>query len=356
MQNLNDRLASYLEKVHSLEVKNKELELNIREFCSKTTFVTKDHSAYLSTIADLQAEIIKICSGNQSILLQTDNAKLAADDFQMKYELELSMRNTVEADVIRLRGIRDNLTLTLCSLETNVENLKEELVSLANTHKNELEELRVQGTGSVKVEVDSAESADLTKVLEEVRQQYETLMKNNKLELEKWFKSKMEILQSQIISCTTEVKTYHTEISELKRTYQVLEISRQALYNEVKCLQQNEMEVNARYAALLSQHQATISSLEAELQEMKMSLEQLQIKYTLLLELKPRLEREIEEYRRLLGGDELEQRRAVIIKETTEEVEEQKPHIEKRVKTIVEQIIDGKVVSSTEDTKVQTIQ
>uniref|UniRef100_A0A3Q3BD34 Keratin 99 n=1 Tax=Kryptolebias marmoratus TaxID=37003 RepID=A0A3Q3BD34_KRYMA len=334
MQNLNDRLASYLEKVRSLEDKNKMLELNIKEFCTKTTYVTKDYKNYLSTITELRAEIAKMSSENHGILLQIDNAKLTADDFKMKYELELSIRSTVDADVFRLRGIRDSLTLNISSLEMEVEHLKEELVSMTSSHKTELEQLRVQGAGSLNVEVDSTESADLLKILEEVRLQYETVMKNNKLELEKWFQAKMEILQGQIITCTTEVKTYHSEISELKRTYQALEISRQALFSEVQCLQQNVTEVNAQYAARLSQHQATITTLE----------------------LKPRLEREIEEYRRLLQGEEFEQKRAVIIKQITEEVEEQKPHIEKRVRTIVEQIVDGEVVSSTEDTKVQTIQ
>lgn len=41
------------------------------------------------------------------------------------------------------------------------------------------------------VELDSAESADLTLILEEVRRQYQTLMENNKLELETWFQSKV---------------------------------------------------------------------------------------------------------------------------------------------------------------------
>lgn len=78
---------------------------------------------------------------------------------------------------------------------------------------------------------------------------------------------------------------------------------------QVACLRQNVAEVNAQYAAQLSQHQAAITALEAELQEMKASLEQLQIKYTLLLELKPRLEREIEEYRKLLEGHQFEHKK-----------------------------------------------
>ena len=35
---------------------------------------------------------------------------------------------------------------------------------------------------------------------------------------------------------------------------------------------------------------------------------------------------------------------------------EHKPHIERRVKTIVEEIVDGKVVSSSVDTQVEDLQ
>lgn len=46
---------------------------------------------------------------------------------------------------------------------------------------------------------------------------------------------KMETLQSQIATSTTEVKTYTSELSELRRTYQTLEISLQSALQEVRC-------------------------------------------------------------------------------------------------------------------------
>lgn len=129
----------------------------------------------------------------------------------------------------------------------------------------EMRLMRIQQTGEVDVQVDSAASVDLTKVLGEIREQYEAVVLKNKSELEKWFNTKvrnskttknhkanfymwqhvtgsfvyaflftkMENLRTQIITCTTEVKTYHTELSDLKRTYQSLEISRQGFYAEV---------------------------------------------------------------------------------------------------------------------------
>lgn len=58
MQNLNDRLASYLEKVHSLEKTNSQLEKQIRGWYATSSSSTRqDYSPYYNTIEELRNKV-----------------------------------------------------------------------------------------------------------------------------------------------------------------------------------------------------------------------------------------------------------------------------------------------------------
>ncbi|XP_019744953.1 keratin, type I cytoskeletal 20-like [Hippocampus comes] len=354
MQNLNDRLASYLDKVRSLEAANRKLELQIREFYEKRSPIARDFTAYFATINELRAQIARRYAENQSIILQIDNAQLAADDFKMKYEVEMNTRALVESDLVRLRGVRDSMVVTIGDLKLQIENLKDQLAQLKRIHEEEMNAARLQYTGNVNVEVDSASSVDLSKILQEVREQYEALALKNKQELERWYQAKMESLQTEIKGFSTEVKTFSSQLSELKRTYQSLEITYQGILAEIECLRQNLADTKMRYSNQLSQLQLTINGLEVELQQLKVSIEQQKTEYNLLLDIKMRLEREIAEYRRLLDGESYEQKKPLVISKVVQ-LEEHKPHLERRVKTIVEEIIDGRVVSTSVDTQRQDV-
>ncbi|XP_053186953.1 keratin, type I cytoskeletal 42-like [Scomber japonicus] len=355
MQNLNDRLASYLERVRSLESANGKLELQIKEFNEKRCIISRDYTIHSATISDLRAKIARRYSENQSIILQIENAQLAMEDFKIKYEMEVHMCNAVEADVARLRGIRDSMKLSITDLSAQIQSLKEELAYCKSSHAEEMERLRVQQSGNVNVQVDNAHSVDLKKVMEDMRSQYEVLMMKNKEELERWFQQKMKGLQTTISTHTKEVETYSVQLKELKMTYQSLEINLQSVHAEIQCRYQSLEETKSRFSIQLSQLQLTINMMEVELQQLRDSLGQQRREYNLLLDIKMRLELEIVEYRRLLDGEH-KQAKAVIISKVVEHVEEKKPHIERRVKTIVEEIIDGKVVSSVVDTQVEDIQ
>ena len=57
MQNLNDRLASYLEKVHKLEKENDQLDKQIREWYQSRVVTSHDYSHYFDIIEDLKNKV-----------------------------------------------------------------------------------------------------------------------------------------------------------------------------------------------------------------------------------------------------------------------------------------------------------
>lgn len=306
MQNLNDRLASYLDKVRSLEAANATLERQIREYYEKKGPVAeRDYSHFWNTIKDLKDKIKNATIHNANILLQIDNSKLAADDFRIKFEHELVMRQSVEADIANLRRLLDQTTLTKADLEMQIEGMQDELAFMKKNHQEDLAALRSQLTGTVNVEVDAAPQQDLSKVLEEIRAHYENIIQKHRREQEDWFKDKSAGLSKEVAISTETIQTTKTQITDLRRTLQGLEIELQSQLSMKAALENSLGDTEARYSAMLAGYQNQINMLEAELAQLRASIEQQSRDYILLLDIKTRLEQEIATYRSLLENQDI---------------------------------------------------
>ncbi|KAF6298797.1 keratin 16 [Rhinolophus ferrumequinum] len=305
MQNLNDRLASYLDKVRALEEANTDLEVKIRDWYQRQRpSETKDYSPYFKTIEDLRNKIIAATIENAQPILQIDNARLAADDFRTKYEHELALRQSVEADINGLRRVLDELTLARADLEMQIESLKEELAYLRKNHEEEMLALRGQTGGDINVEMDAAPGVDLSRTLNEMRDQYEQIAEKNRREAEAWFLSKTEELNKEVASNSELVQSGRSEVTELRRVLQGLEIELQSQLSMKASLEGSLEETKGRYCMQLSQIQGLISSVEEQLSQLRCEMEQQSQEYQILLDVKTRLEQEIATYRRLLEGED----------------------------------------------------
>nr|XP_056720621.1 keratin, type I cytoskeletal 15-like [Euleptes europaea] len=306
MQNLNDRLANYLDKVRALEEANTELEIKIRDWHQKQapTSPARDYSHYYKTIEDLRDKILQATTDNSRVVLEIDNARLAADDFRLKYENELHLRQSVEADINGLRRVLDELTLSKSDMEMQIEGLKEDLAYLNKNHEELLKEYGGQLTGSVSVEMDAAPGIDLTKVLTDMREQYEQLADKNRRDCEAWFFAKTEELNREVATNTEQIQTSKSEISELRRTIQSLEIELQSQLSMKAGLESNLAETEGRYCAQLAQIQNMITGVEEQLADLRNDMERQNHEYKMLMDIKTRLEQEIATYRNLLEGQD----------------------------------------------------
>ncbi|XP_018412073.1 PREDICTED: keratin, type I cytoskeletal 47 kDa-like [Nanorana parkeri] len=306
MQNLNDRLANYLDKVRSLENANAELEKKIREWYEKQSPVSKtaDYSQYFKTIEDLRAKIFAATKENNKVILDIDNTRLTTDDFRLKYENELVLRQSVEADINGLRRVLDDLTLSKSDLESQIESLNEELTYMKKNHEEEMKGLQGQAAGSVNVEMNAAPGLDLSKILADMRADYEKLSEKYRKESEEMFLAKTKELQVQVVTGVQEVQTSKTEITNLKHTLQSLEIELQSQLSMKSALEASLADTEGRYCAQIAQIQDLIAKLEEELADLRNQLEMQTSEYKMLLDVKSRLEQEIAKYTQLLDGQD----------------------------------------------------
>lgn len=139
MQNLNNHVASHLDKVA-----NGDPEVKIHDWYQKQgPGPSGDYNHYYQTIKEVWDKFLRATIENPRTALQIDNAHLAADDFRTKNEREPALPWSMEMGFSGLREALDELSLARADLEMQTEGLKEELAYLKN-HVEELSALRGQ--------------------------------------------------------------------------------------------------------------------------------------------------------------------------------------------------------------------
>jgi len=306
MQNLNDRLSNYLETVRNLEQANKELEMRIREALEKGGPEMRDYSKYTPIIEDLRQQVFDKTVDNASLVLQIDNARLAADDFKIKLDNELAIRQSVEADIAGLKKVVDDTNMSRMNIESEIEAVKEELLYLKRNHENEVMELMSHvSRAGVQVDVDAPKGHDLGAIMEDMRSKYEKLAMKNADDLKIWHENQVSEVHAVVSQNTEALQGAQVEVSDLSRQIQTLEIelaSQQSLKASLEdTLQNTEMRNNMD----TEKYNSIIVRLEEELGNLRANIQGQTQEYETLLNMKMKLEAEIATYRTLLDGGDM---------------------------------------------------
>ncbi|EHH58097.1 hypothetical protein EGM_07880 [Macaca fascicularis] len=304
MQNLNDRLASYLDNVRALEEANAELERKIKGWYEKygpgsCRGLDHDYSRYHLTIEDLKNKIISSTTTNANVILQIDNARLAADDFRLKYENELTLHQNVEADINGLRRVLDELTLCRTDQELQYESLSEEMTYLKKNHEEEMKALQCAAGGNRERGDERGPRGRPHGFVE----QHASGVRSPCRAEPQGRGGLSASLQQQISHDAGAATSARSQLTELRRTLQTLEIQLQSLMATKHSLEGSLTETESNYCAQLAQIQAQIGALEEQLHQVRTETEGQKLEYEQLLDVKVHLEKEIETYCRLIDGD-----------------------------------------------------
>ncbi|CAF2475195.1 unnamed protein product [Rotaria sp. Silwood2] len=215
--------------------------------------------------------------------------------------------NDLEKQVNTLKRQLEAETLLRIDLENKNKTLREELQFNEQVHETAIEEIRKQKHYQVKTYDDGLRQQyddRLLNELQELRMQTEQEMQAMRDEIASQYEKKIEDLQTTIRRNADQFGTYRSDVVSYRERIEDVTKTRDALNDKVLSLEQRCRDLEDRLHRSQQRQDELLVERDNDIERLKQQIEQMQIDYQNLLDIKIGLDREISTYRKLLESEE----------------------------------------------------